>query len=263
MPAPPLQAWLGEFDIVALASDEFNVTNASTSQDIVISSGRTYISGYLPGGLGGLVEDMESRIQASHASLSTATVTWSPTTGLVTMTFATTTSVTWTYTALRDLLGFNSDLSGGTVYVAPRAARYTWLPSQPLAHTPMTAARMLAPKTTGMVYVGRTGMLSGVAGPSIYSANLRYRLLPHVDVAYQSTDDTWSTRYPFEAFYEDIVANVRPVRLYHDRSDVTSSDEHQLVRVTGADRIDRGVRRRDDRTDVLWDVDIEIARDVA
>ena len=78
-----------------------------------------------------LVEEIQARVRL-FAGFSAFNCTVSDA-GIVNMNRGSTFTVTWTDTALRDILGFTGNLSGASTYTAPNQHRYGWYPDSPIS----------------------------------------------------------------------------------------------------------------------------------
>jgi hypothetical protein len=78
-----------------------------------------------------LVEEIQARVRLfSGFSAFNCTVSDA---GIVNMNRGSNFTVTWTDTALRNILGFTADLSGASTYTAPNQHMYGWYPDSPIS----------------------------------------------------------------------------------------------------------------------------------
>jgi hypothetical protein len=191
------------------------------------------------------------------------TLTYSASTGLATLDCdGTTTSVTWTDTALRDLLGFTGNLSGSTSYTATNQMRYVWRPSRPLTRHPVKQSRFLAERSNTRVFSSNDGTARSLKGFDTYGGDFGYDLLEDSEVVIDS-----STVYEaFEQWWLDVPHEGMPFRAYPDRTLNTSTDfiECRMMR-SGSDEVELGkfedyARRDEDNYDGLWSVDFRLVK---
>jgi len=244
------QAYLGRFYASA-----WGLTINATAK--VVTAGFYYPKGYSGESAVQFLEHLTDKL---NDVVGGATATLDLTTGLVTLDFnGNTTSVTWTSTALRDLLGFTGDLSSATSYVATNKMRYCWFPTRGLADYPGDLTRFWGRGSTSRTVVSADDTAYGIKGSLTYSAMLRYAMLPAADVVTTSTT-VWRA---LEAFFEDVMHAAQSMRICPDRTSYTSTTYVTALLNKGKDAYGdfAGFAKRHARTNNgLWDVDIPLKR---
>ena len=258
--APTLQEYRGKFALSSSANS-FSISTG-TPQACELTVGRYYIAGYTSEATAQLVEHIQD-VMRTKTGFSSATCTYSGTTGKVSLGFAATTSVTWTDTALQTLLGFTGNLSGASSYTATNAPKYIWRPTRASSDYALQLNRFWEPVSSSVAARTRGGSSFGVAGSTMYEGRVSYVLLPVADVRVPSTG---SINSELETFFSDVLTVPMPVRIFPDRTIVTSSgyvtglfkpsDEDQFGNLTNY------VRRSQPSYDALWDVDLAFYKHV-
>ena len=108
----------------------FHTTNGTDEYFIRGYTGEAIATGRLGAQL---VEEIQARVRVFGGGTYAAFVCTVSDAGIVTMTGGATFTVTWTDTALRDILGFTGNLSGASTYTAPNQHRYGWYPDSPIS----------------------------------------------------------------------------------------------------------------------------------
>lgn len=106
----------------------FHTTNGTDEYFIRAYTGEAIATGRLGAQL---VEEIQARVRL-FAGFGAFNCTVSDT-GFVNMNRGSTFTVTWTDTALRDILGFTGNLSGASSYTAPNQHMYGWYPTATLS----------------------------------------------------------------------------------------------------------------------------------
>lgn len=203
------QQWLGRFAVGA-TNDSFSIgANAFT-----LTAGNYYLAGYTSESTNQLCEHITATIVGTYAN---AAVTYSATTGLVTFKIANSGSyaITWTDTALQTLLGFTGTQSGAATYTATMEPQHVWRPNRGLAGRPVGEANFWAPRSTTIIGCSKDGSTYGVRGNLLYDAEIAYVMLAESRV---TTPATTGTVTDLQSFYEDVVHQGQPIRIYPDRS---------------------------------------------
>ena len=207
------QEFLGRFPIGA-TTDSFSIgTNA-----ITLTAGNYYCNGYTGESTEQLCEHMQARIRAATGGYTSATVTRSQTTGLVTIaTGGAAAAITWTDTALQTLLGFRGTQSSATSHTATYHPRYVWRPTDPPMEADTTPEELFSPVATSKVYRAQDGSMCSVDGVTVLQdcRRLAYQSLPQGDVIRNVAAPTYCS---LQEFWEDVIARGRPMRVYPDRS---------------------------------------------
>jgi hypothetical protein len=216
------QRYLGRF---TLSTSAFRFSVGGNA--VELTPGRYYMSGYTSESTAQLCEHMQATIRALGGSpYPAATVTQSVTTGKITIAgLGAATAITWTDTALRDLLGWTADLSGDSSYTAPNQARYCWFPSKPLAEYPGDLTEWWTQRSTSYPYRSPGGQTYGVQGTLLNEAAVKYMHLPRADVI---TGDTtvWES---LQKYFADVIHACEPMRVFMDRTQNTSADYKTCV----------------------------------
>lgn len=210
------QQLLGQFTIGASTDTiDLDDNDIPTTPTISLTQGNYYIDE--------LCDHIEDQIQAEGGNFASVTCSYSATTGKVTMGEATSQDidVTWTDTALRDLLGFTGNFTvgdggaGSASVTATNEARYCWRPDKGIAGHPVARDVVWEPVSNSVVYVSRDGTTSSVEGNLVYFAELEWRWIAGERVY---TPSTGSVNKDLQQFFEDVIHAGRTVRYYPDTS---------------------------------------------
>lgn len=214
-----LQVYLGRF-VIDGTTDTIALSGGAAPETITLASGKYFLAGYTAEGTRQLVEEIDQKLNAT-ANYGAAAIAYSYTTGKVTISGMNAGwTLTWTDTALRDLLGFTGNLTGATSYTATNEARYQWRPTRSWSDHPGTASRVWAPRSSSLVQVARDGTTTGVVGALLYDAALAYRMLPEARIL---TPSTGSVNQDLERYYEDVCHKAEHTRLFPDSTATTST----------------------------------------
>lgn len=124
-------------------------------------------------------------------------------------------SVTWSSTALRDLLGFTGNLSGATTYTSTGACKYIYLPNVPRAEAMAPDGSAGVAMTDSSVTVSPSGTSKILAYSTRYVNRLAFRFL--------TGRKTWTAAETYaneslESFYLATIAYGIPLRYHYDRA---------------------------------------------
>lgn len=255
----PLSRWLGRFAVGA-SNDSFSVDATAKT----CTAGDYYLTGYTGESTVQFIEHMEDLIAAVVAS---STVTYSTTTGFVTITFGSGThTITWTDDDLKTLLGFHGvdTSSGAASFTGVQEPQYVWSPDVAISDAPVHPARIVQPISSTRVQVSRDGTLTTVRGNLRYAGDVEYQLLDGDLVFIPATG---SVNGEFESFFGDVIHAGELIRLYPDRT-VNTSTDFVTVKVVapGGEEIgafDGFARKRIQSYQGLADVRIPVAKYVA
>jgi len=159
-----------------------------------------------------------------------ATVTLSMSTGLVTIDLATTGTIVWDDTELRDLLGFTGNLSGASSYTGTYQPYYMWRPSRATGqkyphYFTDDEQGFWIPNSQTLINRSENGTVYTLQGQTTYSSQLSFEYLPAADVISPST----GRDYSFQKFWTDVCAAGQPFRVVFDRSNYVASAYAQAV----------------------------------
>jgi hypothetical protein len=260
--AATLQQFLGQF----VVNDDrknfiINVGGGGDQSLTLATRDDYYIAGYTSEATNQLCEEFETQIQTVDG---TATCRYDEDNGKITLTFSAATSVTWTDTELRTIMGFTSDKSTLSTYTSDQQCRFTWLPTRGLVQYPSNLAGQYfwRPVSNSIVARSRDGSSFAVANNIYYDAlDLSYQLLTEAEVIEPSTGTVYSD---FQTFWTDIVHAAKPVRFYPDKSVNTSTDYVDcLIGDPGEDTVGSladWIGRHISNYNGLWDVNIPIIK---
>ena len=179
-------------------------------------------------GYTGETTDFLSHIQTLIKTVyASATVTYSLSTGLVTIAFGTTGSITWTMTALRDILGFTANITSQTSVTATNPLRYVWRPTRPINLFPHenAATNLLVPESNSLVRRSINGTVWMLESNTLHSTDLRWMYLTKAEVLTPASGNDAS----FQNFWTYVCSKGRPFRYFPDRSVNTSADFVELI----------------------------------
>jgi len=216
-----LQRYMGQFALTTAMRD-FTLDWGSGPTAVVLTTGNYYIAGYT-GETSQLCEHMQTKIRAIAGNpYPNATVTYSTTTDLITisLTDQTTTSIAWTDVALQTLLGFTGAQTGANTYTASYKPYYTWHPSQALWDFPGDLNVLWASDSSSRVTVAPDGTTVTREGSLTYDADLFYCLLDKDEVI----DRSGNTTRTFEHLWTTVVHTGKPLRVFPVDTANTSAD---------------------------------------
>lgn len=230
------QAFLGRFE---LASDELDFAlNNGAAASITLTAAEYYGAGYDPGTANDvqLCEHIEAQIQAEGGNYADNTVRLSLSTGKVTFDFqGHTTTITWSDTALRDLLGFTGDCSGASSYTGTYPMRYLWLPTLgPSDYPPVGILNWWEPVSSTIVHQSPGNAACGTEGELVNQALVTYDLLDNSEVQ-KPISPTYNAEenQTFESFWRRVVHKASPVRIVPDRDTYAASANYKLGLFSG------------------------------
>lgn len=202
-----------------------------------------------------LMEHVEAIIQTEYGS---ATVTYSTTTGKVTIAFGTTGSLSWDDTALRDLLGFDADLTSVTGATAANPMQNIWRPSREVTRFPHynDMSNLLVPESSTIINISENGTCYTLAGNLVYRVNLNFMYLDISDVI----TPTSGVDRSFQNLWNNVFHEGQPVRYLPDRTAYTSSDYQELMVVPDGDKLgsfNRFRQRRITEVNNFWDINLD------
>ena len=211
------QAYLGRIEAQAW---EF-VAGATT---YTLTAGEYYPRGYTGEATSQLVEHLTALLEPRAG---TPVVSVSLTTGLVTINWdGTATTVTWTDTELRDILGFTGNLTSATSHVSTYPMRYLWLPSVAPSGYPTTVDDIWEPRSNSRVIASPDGSSHGRRGYESNLATLTYDLLPAADVVHHNATYDSEDNGTFRSFFRNVAHNVMPIRVLPDATTYAASTDY-------------------------------------
>lgn len=205
------QQYLGRF---WLPASQFDLSDGVNTPTISIPAGYYYLTNDASDTGSQLVETVQAAMRAA-TGYSAATCAYSTSTGLVTIGFASSTSVTWINDDLRDALGYTGDLSSGTSHAAPSVSPYVWRPYFPASSYPTDLSQWWAVGSTSKTGRRADGKAYGVTGNTYNEARVQYTMLPEANVCTNGSNS-------FRVFFENVAHLNQPVRCYPDRTTTTS-----------------------------------------
>ena len=259
----PLQEYLGRFNVT---SDLDNLSVGGNA--ISLATGYTYIRGYTSESTNRLIEDLQTKIRAIGSSYSLSTVTYSTSTGKITIALidsgsgATVADISWTDSDLQSLLGFTGSQTGASSYTATNQPRYVWRPSQGLADYPIELENWYSANSTSLSYTSESGACYALESETLYDGFYSYRLLPESEVKSDSST-VWES---FEQFWKDTFTGIpQPVRCYWDRTQNASSDVFEcFLSPVGDDamvgKLTDYISRTMSNLDTLWNVNFSLRK---
>lgn len=225
-----LQAYLGKFE---LASDEVDFAlNNGAAAAITLTEAEYYGAGYDPGTANDvqLCEHIEAQIQAEVGDYADNTCRLSLSTGLVTFDFkGHTTTITWTDTALRDLLGFTANCTGASTYTGTYPMKYLWLPYCGPSDYPVDILQFWEPVSSSVVHQAPGNEACGTEGELVNQALLEYPMVDREDVQKPgSYTDNAELNQTLQSFWENVAHKTMPIRCVMDRDTYAASTDFKV-----------------------------------
>jgi len=208
-----LQEYIGQI-VIDGDSDNFTVDATPTS----ISTGTYFMNGYTGEG----VQLCETLQVALAAVVGGTTVTRSTSTGLITIDFGASHSITWTDTGLRDILGYTGNLTGASSYVATNTPKGVWRPSRELVEYPGDLTEWWGRESSTQIVISRDGTTYTNEGNLTYGGTYGYEVLDESEVITDSST-VWES---FEQFWSDVAHEGRPIRVLMDRTSYASTSDY-------------------------------------
>jgi len=241
--------------VVPTGGWSFELTDSSGGPyTISLTAADTYYLSSADSEANGLLADLKSKMDAAG---NTYSVNLSDTTGKVTITVDTGTfSVTWTSTDLRDLLGFDSNISAKVTTTGASQCESLWRPS---AHC-MPDFGLNSPGlvvSNAMVRIAPDGTYSAFHGPSRTRNRLSWPVIPVSQVV--EAEET-TTNASFERFWIDTVrgeagwAQAGRLRWYPEET-----DDATFISYAVTDAISPQYERVDPTYDGLWSVSLVVS----
>lgn len=225
------------------------------------TAGTYFVRGYSAESTAQLLEHVEDLIQSVYAG---ATVTYSSTTGLVTIALGTTGSITWDDTALRDILGFTANLSSVTEATATNPPKYIWRPSTQANRYPheLSAANFWVPSSDTIIDLAENGTTYALEGKNRYAAEIEWYYLAKAEVLTPTSGNDSS----FQRFWLDVPAAGGAFRLVFDRTSYTSTGyvtamlAPQSERRLGSFDAFRRINAATDPANAYWDLKLPLVK---
>lgn len=217
------QAFLGRFTLPSNAR-KFTVdpTPPGGGTALTLDVADRYIKGYAAESAFQFIEHFEEKLQTVDP-MATATIDLDGAdAGKCKLTFSVDTDVTWTDAALRDLLGFNADLSGTFSYTSDHPVRYLWLPALMMSEHPVDLAEFWQIRSGTTGHLGPDGASHTRAGGAQFLAKIGYDLLELAEVIIPANAGRPANK-TLERFFIDVFHAGMPVRILPDRSSYTST----------------------------------------
>lgn len=211
-----LSQFLGRF-YISENLDDFTIGATNLSLD----NGYYYLAGYTGETTDQLCEHMQAVIRAG-TTYTTATVTYSGSTGQVTINLGATDTITFDDNGLAAILGFSStSLSGASSYSSDQVPQHVWRPTIGLSDHYGEKSNVWAPRSTTRVLRSANGTTYSVVGNELFDVTLVWDILPKEDVIQPSTGTIYRD---FETWFRDVVHEGQPFRFYSDRTLNSQSD---------------------------------------
>ncbi len=219
------QQYLGRFYI--------NASNNSFTCDgdaLAVTAGYFYTAGYTSESTDQLCEAVQVLIRTVSGQ-STATVTYSGTTGVVTIALDSAVTIVFTDSGLAAYLGFSATTqSGADTYTSDQIPRGIWRPTNSAVGHPNIIENFWIKRSSTRVMRSADGTTYSVIGNEFSDATIEYEALPEADVPTPSSGTIYRD---FENWLSDIVHEGQPIRCYPDRTVNTSAD--YVTAVFGSD----------------------------
>ena len=213
------QQYLGRFYMEALT---LTLNDGTYNPTITIPAAYYYISGYTSEAQDQLVEAVTTAM-AAETGFGAATCTYAAATGLVSFSFAITTTITFpaASAALKTILGYDgTTTTGASTYAGTNQACYVWRPSRAPSGTPATVENFWDQGSTSLTGRSSDGQAYQITGNTYNEAEIEYTMLSEADTI---TPATGTIYQDLEQFFID-VAHTAPMRIYPDRTVNTSTD---------------------------------------
>lgn len=261
------QTWLGRFTIGS-STDTIDLDdNAASTPTVSLTAGDYYLAGYTSETTDQLIEHINTQVQAEGGDFADLTFSFSYTTGKVSVVAGAgdDIDITWTDTALRDLLGFTANLTGvdDTAQVATNEAQYIWRPDRPPSSHPVDLTQFWELESNTIVHRSRDGTTYTVAGNALYRAQIEYVCLGNARVI---TPSTGTVNQDLQSFFADVAHAGQPMRVFMDDTAITSADYETAI--WGDGQGDLGAftnyaQRHIGNYQSLWDVSIPLIKYVS
>lgn len=247
------QAYLGKFAI-SNDSKDFSIGGSP----VALTTGNYFMAGYSGESTTQLCEHIQVKIRALGAPYGSTSVTMSEDGYITIGDLGGVTTITWTDTDLRDLLGFTGNLSGQSGYTATNQARYCWFPTRAIADYPGDLTSFWTPRSTSITYRSGDGTTCSIVGTLINEGKFSYKHLPASNVITTSTT-VWES---FQRFWTDVIHEGQPFRVLPDRSSYTPTSYLTALWAVQEDEpvgpfsdfVERHVRKYNG----LWDLDLQL-----
>jgi hypothetical protein len=210
------QQYLGRFYINS-SLDSLTVDGTA----LTLTNGYYFTAGYTGESSEQLVEHLQTKIR-TVAGQATATVTYSGSTGVVTISLDSAVTITFNDSGLAAYLGFSSaSQTGSDEYTSDQIPRGVWRPTLGASSHPNIIENFWAKRSSTRVIRSADGVTYNVVGNEFSDAVIEYAILPEADVV---TPDTGTIYRDFENWLSDIVHEGQPIRCYPDRTVNTATD---------------------------------------
>ncbi len=231
-----LQEYLGTITIDDDSKDFTLERNDGTNWGptaAALTVGDYFLHGYSGEATDQLCEHLQDVIRNTGPGgqeFTTAEVTYSYVTGLVSIDLKTTGEIVWdgvgaTDTDLRDLLGFTSNLTASSAWSGDNQPKAVWRPTLGLSSYPGDLTRFFGQRSTSRIGVSSDGTTYSNPGTILYDGIYGYSLLSESEVITDSAT-VWES---LEQFWEDCIHTGKPVRVKPDRTVYTSSSYHTVL----------------------------------
>ncbi len=210
------QQYLGRFYINS-SLDSFTVDGTG----VTLTSGYYYTAGYSGESADQLIDGVQTQIR-TVAGQGTATVTYSGTTGAVTIALDSSVDITFDDAGLAAYLGFSSaSQTGSDTYVSDQVPRGIWRPTLGAVNHPNVVENFWVKRSSTRILRSADGTSYSVVGNEFSDASIEYAILPEADVV---TPATGTIYRDLENWLSDIVHEGQPIRCYPDRTENDSDD---------------------------------------
>lgn len=229
------QELLGRF-YVGSTLNNLSVTDTAGggARAVTLTAGWYYIAGYTGEATNQFCEHVQAQIRALGGVWADATVSYSHSTGIVTIAAPSTTTltITWTDAGLQTALGFTGTQSGAKTYTGTQTPRWVWRPSMPITTYPGNATAIWQPRSTSVVGRAPGGTTRGSVGPAkLYDAVLTWELLEEDEVLCPAGGTVGGD---LESFWLDVVDETAPIRVVVDTASYAATTDY-VTAVWGSD----------------------------
>ena len=211
------QQYFGQIPITD-SSKDFTVSHGPTAG--ALTEGLYFCHGWTGETTDQLIEHWQAVIRALHANVSLTEVTYSYTTGLITVLFKNgggtpvNTDITWNDADLQTLLGFTGAQAGATTYTATNSPRGVWRPTYGLSQYPGDLTEWWEDTSSSITARADSGVTYTAEGDLTYGGTFIYSMLPDADVITDSAT-VWES---WEKFFDTVIHKGYRFRCYPDRT---------------------------------------------
>jgi hypothetical protein len=205
----------GQFT-VGTSQDSFGMN----SQTAALTAGTYYLE-CADDESNGLIDDLQTQMR-KFTDQASANVSYSKTTGFVTLAMTGGANIEFDDSELADILGFASTTqAAAATHTGTQVPKHIWRPTRGLSGHPVDANTFWAPRSSTIVGRSVDGTTYSREGTKTYDADIEFKLLPVADVC---TPGSGTIYRDLQQFFEDVASKGSLIRVYHDRGTSTDSD---------------------------------------